>query len=339
MTTTAQEIASIPDIVARQIETRLSEYREVGALLRAADPVALITCARGSSDHAALYLKYLVEMGFGLPVCSMGPSLASVYDAPLRVASTPLITISQSGGSTDICALTAKVRDAGGLTIALLNDVVSPLARVAQRTVPMAAGPELAVAATKSFVCSLVALAAIVACWGRDDALIQALKRLPDDLGKALQHDWQAAEAHLSAAQGLFVVSRGLGLSIAEEAALKFKETCNLHAEAYSAAEVLHGPVALANESFSAIAFAQRDAGRESIEKAIAVLRGAGARVFKVASTESGRDGLPCTAAADPRLDPILQITSFYRLVERMSVTRGLNPDAPALLKKVTVTE
>jgi glucosamine--fructose-6-phosphate aminotransferase (isomerizing) len=220
-----------------------------------------------------------------------------------------------------------------------LNNIDSPLARVSGRTVQIAAGPELAVAATKSFVCSLVALAAIAASWSRDAALIEAIWQLPRDLDKALEHDWSAADEHLCQAQGLFVVSRGLGLSIAEEAALKFKETCNIHAEAYSAAEVLHGPVALANSGFSALVFASRDVGNDSIEKAVNVMRGAGARVFLATSMDHGKDTLPSVAAADPRLDPILQVASFYRLVERMSGTLGLNPDAPALLKKVTVTQ
>lgn len=338
MTTTAQEIASIPEIVARQIDAHLSEYKDVGEMLAATDPTALITCARGSSDHAALYLKYLVEVSIGLPVCSMGPSVASVYDAPLKVAATPLIAISQSGGSPDLCALTARVRALGGLTIALVNKEGSVLGREAAMAVPMAAGPEIAVAATKSFVCSLVAMSAIVAGWSRDDRLLEAFRSLPDTLAQALRCDWRQAEDHLQRTSGLFVVSRGPGLAIAEEAALKFKETCNLHAEAFSAAEVLHGPVVLARSGFSAMAFVPRDAGAASVHKAVDFMRGAGAKVFKVSADQGGQDDLTSVAAADPRLDPIVQIASFYGLVERMSVNLGLNPDAPALLNKVTVT-
>lgn len=339
MTITAREIASIPDIVRRQIADHLDDYRAAGAMLRGADATAIITCARGSSDHAALYLKYMVEMQLGLPVCSMGPSLGSIYDAPLQVGTVPLIAISQSGGSRDLCALTEKARASGGMTLALLNEMESPLALAAGVSIPMAAGAELAVAATKTFVCSLVAVAATVAGWCGDDKLVGALRTLPDSLSEALDCDWSAAQEHLEGARGLFVVSRGPGLSIAEEAALKFKETCNLHAEAYSAAEVLHGPVALADQRFSAMAFAPRDAGTKSVAEAVSCMRDAGARVFNATSTPTAPDDLPSVPAADPRLDPILQVASFYRLVERVSVARGLNPDAPALLRKVTVTE
>ena len=336
----AREIASIPEVVARMLGDHFGTYAEVGQRLAVKSPAAVLTCARGSSDHAALYFKYLTEMTLGVPVCSMGPSMASIYDAPLAVDQTPVISISQSGGSKDICALTERVQRLNGLAIALCNTAGSPLSQVAGYTVPMGAGPEKAVAATKTYVCSLIALAAIVAHWSEDQALMDGLLALPDCLARATQTDWSPALEHYSAPGSLFVTSRGPTLAIAQEAALKFKETCELHAEAYSAAEVLHGPVALAGSNFSAISFATRDAGAESVKGSLDYMKNAGAAVHgTVFGPAKSAFDLPVVAAPHVMLDPISQVTSFYSFVEKLSVLKGLNPDAPELLKKVTVTE
>ncbi len=338
MTIMASEIGSIPSIVADQLDRELDFYLQAGRTLRTIDPACIVTCARGSSDHAALYFKYLVEMKLGIPVCSMGPSIASVYGARLSMKQVPMFAISQSGGSQDLTALMKAAGEGGAPTIALTNDVASPLAQTAEHVLSMAAGSELAVAATKTYVCSLVSLAAVTAGLSADDNLIDAIKSLPDILARSLNCDWSHAIEPLSRIDGLFVVSRGPALAIGQEAALKFKETCRLHAEAYSAAEVRHGPIALAGKGFTALAFNTRDAGATSILEAISAMRAAGARVFEARPEKGNMDILPTVAADHVLLDPISQIVSYYSFIEQLSVATGHDPDRPALLQKVTVT-
>ncbi|WP_373236342.1 SIS domain-containing protein [Cohaesibacter celericrescens] len=338
MTIMAKEIASIPEVVANQLEQTLALYLAQGEQLRQQQPNCLITCARGSSDHAALFFKYLVESKLGVPVCSMGPSIASIYDQPIVTKNASLIAVSQSGGSKDLAALCSKAAQSGLATVALVNNTQSLLSKSAHTVLPIGAGEEKAVAATKTFVCSLVALASIFAGWAQDKDLIKAIHQLPSTLAIALQNNWMPDFAKLAKAKGLFVISRGPGIAIAHEAALKFKETCGLHAEAFSSAEVLHGPIALAQSNFAALCFATREEAGPGILETIGHLRDAHVPVLETSFFAKRRGALPVTQAHHPLLDPICQIVSFYRAVESLSVQLGGDPDSPALLSKVTVT-
>jgi glutamine---fructose-6-phosphate transaminase (isomerizing) len=332
-----REILEIPEVVARQLDDAMPLYRAEAQRLKKEAPEVVLTCARGSSDHAATYFKYLVETVVGRPVASIGPSVASVYGHQMKLGRSVCFTISQSGGSPDLVAFQRHAQAAGARTVALLNVVDSPVAASAMEVLPMFAGPETAVAATKSHVASLVALALIVANWAGDLALIDALKELPDNLHSALGVDWSSALLPTAAASSLFTLARGPALGIANEAALKFKETCRLHAEAFSAAEVQHGPIAIASNRFVTLAFQSRDASGESVKSATDKLAAAGARVF-VAGGESGSNLLPTAFTKHPLIDPIAQIVTFYRFVEALSVGLGEDPDRPALLSKVTET-
>ncbi len=331
-----KEILSIPEVVAGQLARGGAAYRDIGRRLRAAGIRWAISNARGTSDHAATYLKYLVELELGVPVASVGPSIASIYGRRLQLAGQLCVTLSQSGASTDLVMLQKAAAEGGALTLALVNDQASPIAADAQLVAPLHAGPELAVAATKTFVACQVAAASIVAEWSGDAALAAAIDGLPERLAMALEQDWSPAIAAFIAAPSAFTVARGPGLAVAAEAALKLKETCRLHAEAVSAAELRHGPIALAREGFAALVFASRDDSRGSIGEAEAALRRAGASVL----TCGGRDGtLPAVEARHPLLDPICQVVSFYLFVERLARERGNDPDTPFHLSKVTITQ
>ncbi|SEA53169.1 SIS domain-containing protein [Rubrimonas cliftonensis] len=334
----AREAREAPEVVARQVAEGLPAYREIGARLRAADPRLALTCARGTSDHAATYFRYLCEMRAGVPVATVGPSIGSVYRAPLRLEGALCLTVSQSGGSPDLVALQGLAREGGALAVALLNTPDSPVGAGADMVAPLLAGPEKAVAATKSYIASLVAIAAIVAEWTQDAALSDGLERLPEAVGRAMACDWSAAMTPLAGATSVFTLGRGLSLSVANESALKFKETCRLHAEAYSAAEVRHGPIALAERRFAALVFGARDAGRESLVSAVTAVREAGARAFFADPEASGPDVLPVVAAPHPALDPICQAATFYLFIEALATALGENPDAPKHLKKITET-
>ena len=338
----SREIAEIPAVAARQIADGLDGYREVGERLRRLAPRFIVTCARGSSDHATTYLKYVVETRIGIPVASMGPSVASVYAGPLVLDGAACITVSQSGRSPDLACFQSRARAGGAETFAITNAPDSRVATGARVLVPMLAGPETAVAASKSFVAALVAVAGIVAGWTEDKALLGGLAATPDALREALACSWADALPVLGAAASLYVIGRGPGLAAAREAALKLKETCRLHAEAHSAAEVRHGPIALARghprDRFAALVFHARDRSRKSLETACELLRASGAPVFTADFDVRTRARLPVVAAGHPLLDPLTQITSFYRFVERLSVALGEDPDRPAHLEKVTET-
>ena len=332
-----REAAEAPACIARQAVEGRESLAAVGVALRELSPRFLTTIARGSSDHAATYAKYLIETAIGIPVASFAPSVSSIYEAGTDMRGAACIAISQSGKSPDLIAAMQSTRDGGALSAALVNDIASPLGQEASFAVPLYAFPENAVAATKSYLASLALIARLTASWSQDAELDAALEGLPSAMDDAWALDWSEAESDLTAARSLFVIGRGAGLGIAQEAALKLKETCRIHAEAYSAAEVLHGPAAVVRKGFPILAFAQDDASQNSIRDTCAKLADMGARVFIAGAEAPGCIALH-TVTADPRLQPILLAQAFYRLVNSCAVQLGENPDAPPHLMKVTET-
>ena len=334
-----QEIDEIPQAVARLLDQSAGALQKAGAALRTRAPAVVVTVARGSSDHAAYFLKYAIELQLGIPVASLGPSLASIYEAPLHLERAACFAISQSGASPDIVAMTHAAREGGALTLALVNTVPSPLGNAATLAIDIQAGPELAVAATKSFVNSAVAGLAVLAEWSEDTALKQAVARLPEHFGEALKLDWGVLVDTLKSAESLYILGRGPALALASEAALKCKETCEMHAEAYSSAEVLHGPVSLVSPKFPIIAFAARDRAESSVADMATDLAAKGADTFITSRQGFGVRPLGFVATGHPLTDALVLILPFYGMVEQLSRARGFNPDAPAALKKVTETK
>ena len=334
----AADIAEIPRAADRQISTNLNTYISAGRELADLGPRLFVTCARGTSDHAASFFKYIVESRLGIPVASIGPSIASVYQAKLRLENAVCLTISQSGASPDLVALQTHARRGGALSFALLNTVDSPVGRGAQCVLPVDAGPELAVAATKSFVNSMIAVCGLFAGLARDSDLATRLQDLPPALEAALACDWSCAADRLSGCSSIFAISRGPSLSAALEAALKLKEVCRLHAEACSATEFQHGPVSLAGSDMAALAFLPDDEGRASVSETARSLRRAGARVYLVGGSMEDGCKLPAARSPHPLLAPICQIASFYRFTEQLGRHLGVDCDRPPHLSKVTRT-
>ncbi len=334
-----REINEIPDAVSRLLEQSATDLSAAGRALRERDPAFLMTIARGSSDHAATFIKYAIELTAGRPVASLGPSLASIYHAPMKLAGSAAIAISQSGRSPDIVAMAKAASEAGALSLALTNTAGSPMALACSHAIDIKAGPEVAVAATKSCFNSIVAGLAVLAEWVDDAALRQALQALPGFCARAVDLEWTDLAGQLGDADSLFMLGRGPALAIASEAALKFKETSNMHAEAYSSAEVLHGPVALVDHRFPIIAFAARDAAETSVVEIADGLVGKGALVFATSARAGKATKLPFVATGHPLTDALCLILPFYGFVEAWSRARGHDPDAPAALKKVTETK
>lgn len=332
----AREVAEIPAVLARQIDNGLAGYLEAGRQAAALDLCGFVTCARGTSDHAATFFKYLIEMKTGLPVASIGPSIASVYGTPLKLEKHACVTISQSGGSPDLVALQEAAKRGGAVTFAILNEVNSPVGQGAHTVLPVLAGPEHAVAATKSFASSLFAILGFVAGFTKDAELEQALRDAPALATAALACDWSAAQFALARAGSVFTVGRGPGLAIAAEAALKLKETCRIHAEVFSSAEVLHGPVVLAERKFATLVFDPLDSASASVRSTAAVIRQKKADAFVISSTADADLRIPETRHA--LLVPLVQIVAYYAFVEQLARGLGENADAPEGLNKVTET-
>jgi glucosamine--fructose-6-phosphate aminotransferase (isomerizing) len=333
-----REIAEIPDAVARLLDGSKDALAEAGRGVRECNPAFLVTVARGSSDHAASFMKYAVELTAGIPVASVGPSIASIYGAKLRLAGSACLAISQSGKSPDIVAMAESARESGALTVALTNTADSPLAHASDYAIDILAGPERSVAATKSFVNSAVAGLALMAHSTGNEELLAALAELPRHFRKAVECDWMEIAEALASQSSLFILGRGPSFAIASEAALKFKEACAMHAEAYSAAEVMHGPLALVGPGFPVLALAARDASEPSMVDAAGRLAGKGASVFLTSSRSSSAKMLPHVDTGHPLTDPLALIVSFYGFVEAFARHRGLNPDEPPNLRKVTET-
>ncbi len=311
--------------------------RALGATLRAQPPRAVVTCARGSSDHAATFAKYLIETRTGILTASAAPSVSSVYGARQDLRGCLFLAISQSGKSPDLVASARAAREGGAIVVALVNVEHSPLAQVAEHVFALSAGAERSVAASKSFIAALAAIALLVAAWTEDQALLEALASLPDLLSRAWQLDWRAARERLELREHLFVIGRGPGLAIAQEAALKGKETCGLHAEAFSGAEVRHGPQALLSGSFPALLLIQDDETRAGMIELARDLVARDVDVLIAGADVPGAIVLP-TLAAHPVLQPLLLIQAYYRLVNALALARGRDPDSPPHLRKVTET-
>ncbi len=338
MTHMAEEIAESGAAVERCLSQNEAVFAALGQRLRACEPAVVVTNARGSSDHCALYLKYLVEIRLGLPCASIGPSIASLYRAPMKLSRALAVSISQSGRSPDILAGQAAARAGGALTLAFVNDAASPLAAEAGALVRLSAGAERSVAATKSMIAGLVAGAALVASWGGDEAMATALRRLPEKLGAPRPAPAALVNAIAQARQA-FVLGRGSTFAIAAEAALKLKETCALHAEAYSAAEVMHGPAEIVRPGFLVLAFRPSDEAAEGFDAALGRFSALGARVVVVeAGAQDGEDRLGAEDAGHPLLAPITMVHRFYGLAEATARALGRDPDRPANLRKVTET-
>ena len=331
------EAAEAPAAVARQLEANRETTSRIAAGLRAASPRTVMTLGRGSSDHAATFAKYLIETRLGIPTASAAPSVASLYNAPSRAEGMLCLTISQSGRSPDLLAAVEAAKAGGATTLALVNAADSPLAELCDHVLPLHAGEERSVAATKSFIGSLAAIVALVADWSEDGDLAQAIAEAPEALTEAWQADWSPLVAKLEAARGLYVVGRGLGLGIAQEAALKLKEVCRLHAEAFSAAELFHGPLALVGPDFPLLVFRQSDETEESVDALVRRATSLGAPVFLTGHAPEGAAALPALSG-HPVIESMTRIQSFYRAAANLSVVRGLDPDHPPHLRKVTET-
>jgi glutamine---fructose-6-phosphate transaminase (isomerizing) len=334
----AAELRQAPAAVARQAQSLAAPLKALVERLIRRPPDVVVTCARGSSAHAATFAKHLIERHLGIPVAAAAPNIATIYRRRLRLKHQLFLAISQSGSSDDLIEVTAAARAAGALTAGLVNDLQSPLASACEIVLPMAAGAELSVAATKTFVASLTAMLRLTATWLNNDVMHFACERLPARLATAAELDWRAASQPLARASSLVAIGRGPTLAIAREAALKLKETCALHAEAFSGAEFRHGPIALVSATYPILVLAPSDEAALGLSELAEDLRRKGACVLVAEPGEEKPGRLPALAPEQADADAICLMQSFYAFLIDLAARRGANVDRPRHLQKVTRT-
>jgi glucosamine--fructose-6-phosphate aminotransferase (isomerizing) len=298
----------------------------------------VVTCARGSSAHAATYGKHLIERMLGIPVAEAAPNIASVYGRRLHLDGQLFLAVSQSGKSDDLVAMATSARAAGALTVAMVNANDGPLTRACEVVLPIGAGPEISVAASKTFVATLTALQRLIAAWTRDAALARAVDALPERLGAATHLDWSEGTQALRCATSLVTIGRGPTLPIAREVSLKLKETCNLHAEAFSGAEFLHGPVALAGSRYPILMLMPTDEAAPGMRRLAADLRRKGTALLATEPGGSTPGRLPVLPPDHPETDAVCLVQSFYAMLIQLADRLGLDVDRPRHLQKVTRT-
>ncbi len=333
-----REIFEIPAAVENLLLQGQADMTATADALRERDPAFMISVARGSSDHAAKYFKYACELLTGTPVASIGPSVASIYERDLRLSGSACIAVSQSGKSPDIVRMAEMARRQGALSIAMTNHPESDLARASTHTLNLHAGAEVSVAATKTFVTSLVSAIWLLAEWRKDTELLAAIRELPKAIEKAAVADWSALASQIADRPSIYCLGRGPALAVANEAALKFKETCQLHAESYSSAEVLHGPVSIIDQGFPILALCSADLAEAALADVADEIARKGAMVFATSDKVRLAAPLSSVRTSHPLTDPIALIVSFYAMVEQVARSRGINPDEPRHLRKVTET-
>ncbi|MFF8814632.1 SIS domain-containing protein [Streptomyces pactum] len=336
------EMAEQPAVLRRILRDGAPRIREVAQAIAARHPRFVLLTARGTSDNAALYMKYLLEIELGLPCGLTSMSTTTVYGARPDLSGVLAVTVSQSGGSPDLVASTQAARRAGAITLAVTNNPDSPLAAVSEYSIDLLAGPEKALPATKTYTASLLALYLLgQGLRGADGAAAHALPDLAEEiLGR--RDEVARLASRYRFAERMVITSRGYGYPTAKEAALKLMETSYIPALSYSGADLLHGPLAMVDNVSPVIAVVTEGRGGEALQPVLDRLRGRGADLVvvgpdaQVAQASAGF-ALPTRGVAE-ELQPILEILPLQQLAYEVTIARGQDPDAPRALAKVTKT-
>ena len=334
----ADEIEEAPAILSRQAVELARPLGHLLPNLHRLKPSVVATCARGSSAHAATFGKHLIERYLGLPVAEAAPSISSIYRRRLNLRNQLLLAISQSGCSDDLIAFATDARSSGALTVAITNAPASPLAAACEYVLPLVAGHERSIAATKTFMATAAVLMRLVGAWTDHPGLLKAVGRLPDRLALASKLEWTTARDVFSQTDHLITLGRGPTLAIAREAALKLKETCGLHAEAYSTAELLHGPVALIGPGYPLLVFTPTDEAASTTRHLCHDLQAKGARLLLADAMATNGNLLPVLPTEQPEADALCLLQSSYIMTVALAAELGVDVDKPPHLRKVTRT-
>lgn len=337
------ELGESPDVVARLLDRAVGPVSDVARLVRERDVDLVLIAARGTSDHAAIYAQYVLGARNGLPVALAAPSLTSVYGRPPRVRNALVIGISQSGRSPDVVAVLDDARRQGAVTVALTNDPGSELAGAAAHLIELDAGPERAVAATKTYVAEVALLAMLSAAISGDDPSMTEIRALPGVMHLALEAeaDIAAIAARWAPEDRCAVLARGFQYATAREWALKLKELAYVLADPYSGADFEHGPIALVEAEFPVLAVATAGPLLADMRALLGRLSEARARLLVLSDDPALRalgDGIPVPAGVPEWLAPIVTILPAQLFAYHLARARGLDTEAPRSISKVTLT-
>ncbi|MFB7662938.1 SIS domain-containing protein [Kitasatospora sp. NPDC056138] len=337
----AAEMAEQPAVLQRILDEGAPKIREIAAQIAARAPRFVLLTARGTSDNAALYAKYLIEVLLGKPAGLTSMSTTTAYGAKPDLTDVLVITVSQSGGSPDLVASTKAAREAGAITLAVTNNAGSPLAEVSEFHIDVLAGPEKALPATKTYTAELLALYLLVEGLRGGDG--SAAKVLPELAARILarQGEVRTLAERYRFAQRLVITSRGYGYPTAREAALKLMETTYIPASPFSGADLLHGPLAMVDNVSPVIAVVPDGKGGEALQPVLDRLRGRGADLVVFGQqdqVDAASAGFVLPAGVPEEVQPILEILPLQQLAYEVTIARGQDPDAPRALAKVTET-
>jgi glucosamine--fructose-6-phosphate aminotransferase (isomerizing) len=337
------EIAEQPEVASRLLEQSRDTVAAIGARIREVRPRGYVIAARGSSDHAALYAKYLFGFRNQALVALAAPSLFTHYARPPHLEGQCVIGISQSGASPDVVSVLEEARRQGALTVAISNEGESPLGRAAEYVLTLGAGHERSVPASKTYTASLLALALISQAVDGDVAFEAALSRVPEAMAKALEMD-SDLEKPVALLNGtrVIVLGRGFNFSTAEELALKLMETSYVMARAWSVADFEHGPIAVAEAGIPIVVVDGGGAVAMSIES---IRERVGAKGCPVVQLVDGKVGevdpsttVQVASGLPEELTPISLAVLAQLLAHRVAMARGFDPDSPREIRKVTRT-
>jgi glucosamine--fructose-6-phosphate aminotransferase (isomerizing) len=338
------EIKQTPHIITEQLKKNKPILMKLKNKLKKNPPSFILTVARGSSNCAALFAKYLFETKMGIITASCAPSVITMYNSKLKLKNSLVLAISQSGASPDICEMMRFAKKQKAITVAILNETDSPLGKIADFVIPMHAKKEKATAATKSFLASLAILLHLTALLTNDTKLLNCLYKLPHYIIKTLKEDWTEAVDTLKKEKSVYVIGRGYNFPIAMEAALKLKEVANIHAEAFSAAEFMHGPISIIKDHFPIILFSQKKPLFQSINKIINTIKGMHGKTILILPQDLIKNAKADILLKTPPslhilCDPLIIIAAFYHMTVQLAIEKKLNPDHPKNLKKITKTK
>ena len=332
-----EEANSVAEKIAIFNQEDKNPYQEIAKKILNKEIKHVVTLARGTSDCAALFCSYLFAKSLGLTTFSLPPSLITLENSRFDFSNTLIIVISQSGESEDLVLCEKATREMGAQTIIMTNNNNSPIINNANYYFYINAGIEKSIAATKTFILSLLNIVKLVAIIKNNQEVLNNILKLPEHLKKELKDPWNPELIDKNISNG-FIISRGLGYALSTEISLKFKELCQEQIEPFSSAEVMHGPKSLIQNSFKLFILNLNDASGKSVMHDSAKLINITNKLYAINSNPNNDNSLNFTSSNFPELDAIIIMSKFYPWIIKYSMLKKLDPDNPRYLTKVTHT-
>ena len=345
MTLMWKEISEEPQVMENCLNGNMSVISEIVQLAKGSDIDRIMIAARGTSDHAAVYAKYIMEISLGIPVTLAAPSVFTVYHKNLKLNKTLVIGVSQSGKAADVLEVIKGANAAGALTVSITNFQDSPLAMETRYHLDCSAGLEKSVAATKTFLAQITLLAALTAVWADDSLFLEEIKKIPQGIEDIIKNAGQISEKvqRYRYMEECFVLARGVNYAIAMESALKIQETCYVRAKAYATSDFYHGPYAMIEKNMPVFVFAPDGPAQNDVKEMISKLKGSGAELIIISNNkellELGACSFSIPATNNDMISPFYNVVVAQLFACNLALAKGLNPDSPRELNKVTITK